>query len=400
MTDFLHGVQVVNIDTGARSIAVASTSVIGIVGTAPLADADAFPINTPVLVTSLSQAAKLSAKPGTEAGTLPGALDAIFDQSSAVVVVIRVESGASDSATLANVLGGVNAQTGAYSGVHALLAAKSIVGVKPRILLAPGFTHVHPADPASPDTVLANPVVAELLGIADKLRAIIIKDGPNSNDDAAKTSTALTGSKRVYVVDPAVLVQQGEAIISRYASGAVAGAIARSDNERGWWASPSNQELYGIVGTARAIDFGLSDATSRANLLNQANVATIIREGGFRLWGNRTASIDPKWQFLCVVRTADIIADSLEAAHLWAVDRGISKTYVDDVREGVNAFLRGLKTQGAILGGNCWIDPELNAADSVAQGRFYWDFDFTPTYPGEQLTFRMHMNNNYVSEIF
>jgi len=195
-------------------------------------------------------------------------------------------------------------------------------------------------------------------------------------------------------------VQSGDAIVTRHASGAVAGAIARSDNERGWWASPSNLELNGVVGTARAIDFGLSDATSRANLLNQANVATVIREGGFRLWGNRTTSIDPKWQFLCVVRTADIIADSLEAAHLWAVDRGISKTYVDDVREGVNAFLRGLKTQGAILGGNCWIDPELNAADSVAQGRFYWDFDFTPTYPGEQLTFRMHMNNNYVSEIF
>jgi len=242
--------------------------------------------------------------------------------------------------------------------------------------------------------------VAELLGIADKLRAVIIKDGPNSTDDAAKSTTALTGSKRVYVVDPALLVQSGDAIVTRYASGAVAGAIARSDNERGWWASPSNLELNGVVGTARAIDFGLSDATSRANLLNQSNVATIIREGGFRLWGNRTASSDQKWQFLCVVRTADIIADSLEAAHLWAVDRGISKTYVDDVREGVNAFLRGLKTQGAILGGNCWIDPELNAADSVAQGRFFWDFDFTPTYPGEQLTFRMHMNNNYVSEIF
>ncbi|HGM7334731.1 TPA: phage tail sheath C-terminal domain-containing protein [Stenotrophomonas maltophilia] len=400
MTEFLHGVQVVNIDTGARSIAIASSSVIGIVGTAPLADTEAFPINTPVLVTSPSQAAKLSAKTGAEAGTLPGALDAIFDQSSAVVVVIRVENGANESATLANVLGGVNAQTGAYEGVHALLAAKSIVGVKPRILVAPGFTHVHPADPAKPEAVLANPVVAELLGIADKLRAVIIKDCPNSNDDAAKSTAALTGSKRVYVVDPALLVQSGDAIVTRYASGAVAGAIARSDNERGWWASPSNLELNGVVGTARAIDFGLSDATSRANLLNQANVATVIREGGFRLWGNRTASIDPKWQFLCVVRTADIIADSLEAAHLWAVDRGISKTYVDDVREGVNAFLRGLKTQGAILGGNCWIDPELNAADSVAQGRFYWDFDFTPTYPGEQLTFRMHMNNNYVSEIF
>ena len=30
----------------------------------------------------------------------------------------------------------------------ALLAAQTKLGVKPRILVAPGFTHVHPADPA------------------------------------------------------------------------------------------------------------------------------------------------------------------------------------------------------------------------------------------------------------
>ena len=45
-------------------------------------------------------------------------------------------------------------------------------------------------------------------------------------------------------------MQSGDAIVTRYASGAVAGAIARSDNERGWWASPSNLELNGVVGTA------------------------------------------------------------------------------------------------------------------------------------------------------
>ncbi|UUS15874.1 hypothetical protein NMB32_10445 [Stenotrophomonas sp. CD2] len=135
MAEFLHGVQVVNIDGGSRSIAVASTSVIGIVGTAPRADKIAFPYNTPVLVTSRSQAAKLLAGTATEVdeGTLPGQLDAIFDQSNAVVVVVRVEKGATENDTLANVLGGVNAQTGAYTGVHALLAAKSVVGIKPRI---------------------------------------------------------------------------------------------------------------------------------------------------------------------------------------------------------------------------------------------------------------------------
>lgn len=35
----------------------------------------------------------------------------------------------------------------------------------------------------------------------------------------------------------------------------IAGLIARSDNENGFWWSPSNQEIYGIVGTARPVDF-------------------------------------------------------------------------------------------------------------------------------------------------
>ena len=68
-------------------------------------------------------------------------------------------------------------------------------------------------------------------------------------------------------------------------SACVAGLIAKSDNDRGWWWSPSNQEINGIVGTARAIDFAMGDANCRANLLNESNIATIIRQQGFRLWG-------------------------------------------------------------------------------------------------------------------
>lgn len=401
MTDqFLHGVRVVNIDNGARPISVAASSVIGIVGTAPMAADDALPLNTPTLVTSAGEAALLTgAEPGAEnAGTLPGALASIYAQAAAVVVVIRVQDEADEQETLANVVGGVNAQTGAYEGVHAFLAAKSVTGVKPRILIAPGFTGEHLVEEGG--DFLANAAVAEMEGIADRMRAIIVKDGPNTTDADAIATAALSGSARVYCVDPAVLVQEGADIVSRPASATVAGAIARSDNARGWWASPSNLELFGILGTARPIDFALSDATSRANLLNESNVATIVREGGFRLWGNRTTSADPKFQFLSTIRTADIIADSLEEAHLWAVDRGITKTYAEDVREGVSAFLRGLVAQGAILGGDCWINPDLNTPANIAQGRFYWDFDFTPTYPAEQLTFRAHMVNDYISEIF
>jgi phage tail sheath protein FI len=188
--------------------------------------------------------------------------------------------------------------------------------------------------------------------------------------------------------------------VSQYASAGAAGIIARTDNELGFWWSPSNQLFNGIVGTARAIDFALDDPNSRANLLNEAKVATIIREDGYRLWGNRTLSSDSKWQYLCVVRSADIINDSILRAHRWAVDRGITKNYVAEVLEGVNAYGRHLVAIGAVLGFKCWADPDLNTPEQIANGHVYFDFEFTPVYPAEHITFRSHLVNDYIKEIF
>ncbi|MDO5101484.1 MAG: phage tail sheath subtilisin-like domain-containing protein [Lautropia sp.] len=394
---FLHGVEVLEIDNGPRPIQTVRSSVIGIVGTAPLADEAAFPLNTPVLVAgSLREAAKLVAKSDDEnqgEGTLPAALDSIFDQAGAVVVVVRVAKGETDQATTANVVGGVNSQTGQYEGLKAFLGAESVLGVVPRILIAPGFTHQRESG--------ANAVVSELVGVAERLRAVIIADGPNTTDEAAKTYANDFGSARVYVVDPWVMkLNKAGKAEAHPASPCVAGLIAKSDNDRGFWWSPSNLNINGIVGTARAVDFALGDANARANLLNESKVATIIRQDGYRLWGNRSLSADPKWMFLSVRRTADMINDSLLRAHLWAVDRNITKTYLADVTEGVNAYLRHLTNIGAIIGGKCWADPELNSPSQIQQGKVYFDFDFTPPYPAEHITFRSQMTNNYLKELF
>lgn len=471
---FLHGVQVLDIDDGARPISTVSTSVIGIIGTAPGANADIFPLNTPVMVAASRIKAASLVDGVADEGTLPSAMDGIFDQTGAAVIVVRVEEGEDAVETLANILGGVNSTTGNYEGVHAFLGAESIVGFKPKILIAPGFTHQRVTggiltltgvggtgytDGTWPLTVsggtggsgaagtativggvvttrtitnagsgyieaptfvlplgagsgsgatfvvsigiTANAVVSELVGIAERLRAVIIQDGPSTTDEAAIAVAGDIGSKRVYLVDPRILKADSEGItVPDYASACVAGLIAKSDNERGFWFSPSNQNINGIIGTERAVDFSMGDVNSRANLLNASNVATIIRQNGFRLWGNRTLSPDAKWAFLSIVRTADTIAESIQAGHLWAVDRGITKNYMQDVREGVIAYLRGLKTAGGILGGDCWIDPELNTPSNIAQGKVYWDFDFTGVYPAEHLTFRMHLVDNYITEIF
>lgn len=470
---FLHGVEVIDIDTGTRVVTTVRASIIGIVGTAPNADPTTYPLNTPVLIAGSNREAALLDVPGTGEGTLPGAVDSILDQTGAMIVVVRVEEGETDNETLANVLGGVDANTGQYEGVHALLAAESVLGYAPRILIAPGFTHTRTSGgvvaanitaggtgytdgtynmtvtgtgtgaqitatiaggivtstaivkPGSGYTanptlalpagagsgtgatftatygVVGNAVTAELVGIAERLRGIIYQDGPSTNDADAIAAAGDFGSKRIMLVDPKVIKTDSEGnLVTEWGSAVWAGITAKSDAERGWWWSPSNQTINGIQGTARPIDFKMGDSSSRANLLNEKNVSTIIRLDGFRTWGNRTLSSDQKWAFLCVVRTADIIADSLQAAHLWAVDRGITKNYVTDVVGSVNAYLRYLTNIGAILGGECWADPDLNTADVIASGKIFFDFDFTPVYPAEHITFRSHLTNDYIQSIF
>lgn len=495
---FLHGVEIVEVDTGTRPIRLAASSVIGIVGTAPGADESVFPLNTPVLIRgSAGEAAKLYIDEDGEAnqGTLPAHVDQILRQTGALIVVVRVAeettaavaakvtagdgpydladgdtlkvkinggveqtltfatgdfvdidaalpaevvaalsitgatvavvgdgftittntapgsvqitggsaltalglsvgttSGTAEavntSATRTNVIGGVDGTTGQYEGLHALLGAQGELGVTPRIIITPGFS-----DNSS--------VRAELVTIAERLRAVAIIDGPNTTDAAALSVASGESSRRLYLIDPWVECYNTIDGAAEFipASSTVAGVIARTDNDRGFWWSPSNQATNGVTRTYRSIDFALGDASSRANGLNEGNVATIIREQGFRLWGNRTLSSDAKWAFLSVVRTADIINESILRAHLWAVDRGITRTYLEDVANGVKAFLAQLKAQGAILGGDCWPNPDLNTPTSIASGQVYFDFDFTPPFPAERVTFRSILTNGYISEI-
>ncbi len=401
---FLHGVEVLEINDGARPIQTVKSSVIGLVGTAPKG-----PVNTPTLILgSPGDAAKIF---GTDQRfSIPAALDGIFDQVGAVVVVINVAdpnnsahltNGTLDPTkiTLSDIVGSVDSTTGKYKGVKALLAAQTEVAVQPRILIAPGFTHQTPVDGT---VTLANPVVAELLNVAERLRAVIIADCPNTNETDAVHYRTDWGSARVYPIYPwvKVLNTATNAITEQPASARIAGLIAKSDNDRGFWWSPSNMEINGIIGISKPIDFALGDTSSKANYLNANSVATIIQQDGFRLWGNRTTSADPKWMFLQTRRTADMINDSLLKAHMWAVDRNITKTYIEDVLEGINNYLRHLKSISAILGGKAFADPALNTPDQIAQGKVSFDFYFTPPYPAEHITFRSQLVDNYLNELF
>ena len=64
----------------------------------------------------------------------------------------------------------------------------------------------------------------------------------------------------------------------------------------------------------------------------------------------------------------------------------------------MNAYLRQLKAQGAILGGKCWADPDLNSPTSIADGKIYFNFDFTQPYTAEHIICRSHLVDDYLEE--
>ncbi|MFF7108088.1 phage tail sheath subtilisin-like domain-containing protein [Pseudomonas sichuanensis] len=383
MSGFFHGVTVTNVDTGARSIALPSSSIIGLVDTFTEGPNVTAKANDLVLITSERDAV---AAFGLNA-PITKACRAIYSRAKAVIVacgVAKVEDAAEQtSAIIGNVLA-----DGKRTGLQALLDGKSRFNAQPRLLVAPK----HSATQA---------VGTALVALADKLRAIAIIDGPNSTDEAAIAYAKNFGAKRAFLVDPGVRYWDNdtEATVDAPGSAWVAGLFAWTDREYGFWASPSNKEFVGITGTTRAVEFLDGDDSCRANLLNNANIATIIRDDGFRLWGNRTLSSDPKWAFVTRVRTMDIVMDAILYGHKWAVDRSITATYVKDVTEGLQAFMRDLKNQGAIINFEVYADPQLNTASQLEQGKVYWNIRFTDVPPAENPNFRVEVTNQWLTEV-
>lgn len=392
---YLHGIDVVEINDGVRSINTPATSVIFLVGTAPYSDPAIFPLNQPVMLLNAPRKAQslvhglVPAYPITvPVGTLYDAVKDIFKEAGAAVVVVRVEEGANIAATLANVAGSVVLNT----GIYAALNCKALLGVTPKIIVAPGYTH-QLTDGAP------NQVVTAMKTVAGRLRATILVDGPNSTDVAAVDMADDIGLDRCLLIEPfSKYADDVGEIVTRPSSAMLAGVIARTDMTHGFWWSPSNQPINGIIGTARPISFGLSDPNTSANWLNERKVTTIVNEGGFRVWGQRGTGTDANWAFISVRRTADTIYDAIDQAMLWAMSRPMSANLFSDVVETVQAYLDYLKSKGAILGGKCWLDPELNTPTTLKAGKLWINFDIEPPSGLEHLTFYAYRNDGYYTE--
>jgi len=133
------------------------------------------------------------------------------------------------------------------------------------------------------------------------------------------------------------------------------------------------------------VHFDLQDASTPAGLLNDAPVTTLIRNDGFRFWGNRTCAGDdhPEFSFESAVRTSHALQDMIVTALGPFMDQPMTVGLIKDVLETVNAQLRQLVVEGRIIGALAYYDPAKNGSVQLAAGRPTISIKYTPASPLE-----------------
>lgn len=370
---FLHGVETLQVDDGVKVITTPATAVIGIIGVNGTGgnSEDPSKLGSPVLITP----SRSLEDQGLDADwPVYQAIKVIFDLSSPLVIWVPYgvdQTGANDLT--------------AEAAVEKFLYCRNLLGFSPKILITD--------DPASAPR-------AKLLQVADKLRAVIPTDIDADSVQAMITARATYSDEREFLVGPSLKVGASEYPYSWI----MAAMIAWTDDKFGYHYSPSNKVIDTVTGTAFPMTSSLTDPTADSNVLNAAGIATAFTGFGlgFRTWGNRNASFPAAAgieTFVSVIRTRDVIEDSIEHTSILWMDKPINNPLIDSIIESVNAFFRTKIGEGVIIDGRCWFDAAKNTNTEISNGHLVISYEFVPPPPLERLTFRSFININLLSKL-
>src|SRR3984957_14899069 len=312
----------------------------------------------------------------------------------------------------------IGAVSGAgYTGLQALLTTYGTMGFFPKLLIAPGYSQ-------------NGDIATALQAIAGTLRGMALIDSPPNTPPATAISnrglagnafdTSSTRAILCYpqetffdigLVPPGVTLNGTSAVpsvanqttIGPY-SPWVAGAIALKDLNNGYWWSPSNTQVNGILGPDVTLYASILDAASDVNNLNAAGIVTVFNAFGtvLRVWGNRTEcypTITTPDNFINVRRTMDVIEESVELSMLQFIDQPISNALITAILASVNAFIRTLIQRGALVAGSASYSPAENPPNQVAAGQLVFDIDVMPPPPAERLSFNVYIDSTLLTQL-
>jgi len=244
-------------------------------------------------------------------------------------------------------------------------------------------------------------VATALVAIAQQLRAFayVSAAGCKTKEEATAYRENF-GAREVMVIWPDFEYWNTETDATDTAP-AVARALglrAKIDQDIGWHKTLSNVPVNGVTGISADVFWDLQNPATDANYLNGNEVTTLINADGYRFWGSRTCSADPLFAFENYTRTAQVLADTMAEAHMWAMDKPMHPSLVRDMIEGINAKFRELISGGYLIGGEAWYDEEANTEATLKAGKLFIDYDYTPVPPLEDLNFRQRITDRYLAD--
>lgn len=302
--------------------------------------------------------------------------------------------------TASDIIGSVDASTGAETGLEVIRQIFPKLNVVPGLIISPGWSK-------NPNIAAAIAAKCESINGVFSCECIVDLDSSTGHAvkytdvEAVKTAAALV-SPRMDVVWPCAKmdgkVYHGSAIKAAYT------ALSDANNDDVPNVSPSNIRIPidGICledGTEVILD------EQRANVVNSYGVSTFNNFQGWVLWGNRTAAYpqasDPKDVWFCCRRFFSWWANSFVLTYHERVDSPANYRLIESVVDDENVKGNSLAAQGKCAGAYMEFREDENTPEQLMlNGGLVFRQHLAPYPPAEDMLNILEFDPALLAEAF
>lgn len=285
--------------------------------------------------------------------------------------------------TAADIVGGVDAATGAETGLEVVRQVYPKLGMTPGILTAPRF---------STNATVSAALQAKTKEINGVFKCVCIADVDSGANGARKYADVKEQKERQALTDPNAYGVWGYGKVGdvMYSGSALASALtaytdAASDD------IPSNPSNKTIVISAMCLADGTEVLLDQdqANVVNSYGVATWLNMNGFRLWGNRTCTYpgntDPKDSFFSCRRYMSWRANSFILTYFQKVDSPLNKRLIEAIVDSENVRGNGYVAMGVAARDEIVYNEDENPVTDLMNGKITFHQYMTPYTPAEDI---------------
>lgn len=316
-------------------------------------------------------------------------------------VKISFDKAAPENVTAANIIGGIDANTGKAKGLEL------VNSVFPKFRLIPGLLCI---PKYSANAEVAAIMRAKMDNINGLFTGQAVIDIPTDSTNGAPVYTSVPEwkNRNNYMAERQIVcwpkIKLGEK--TYHLSTQLVGLMNKVDHDHADtpYKSPSNEllQMTECVNSAgEEIDLGLE----QANYLNSQGIVTALNfMSGWVAWGNRTgcypSNTDPKDCFIPIRRMFDFIGNTFIQTFWQKTDEPMTPRLIRTIVDSFNIYLNGLAAREMILGGRVEFLEDENPLTDLQDGQLKFHIYLTPPPPAEMIEGILEFDPGYFETLF